>query len=200
MTMIKTYRRDDEGVLWYREIWRDAAFMVTHTGKVGTKGKVSSERLHSSDWPNKATEDQQLAAFREGAAADGYAEIDEDDMGWAVLQYWTASPDFSDPADARFLDEAEIALDTRLGWLGLGHCDGNDIGGTPPEASGREETVVNLFCPVVDTAIAARALRRFATEQELAPHCAVATRESAPDADYELAWTPKRSVLKTFTL
>lgn len=200
MAMVKTYFRDEAGVLWYREIWRDGNIMVRHEGKAGTKGKSSTKSVRTRTWPSNPTATEQFAAFREQAIADGYAELSDEQMGTVVLQVWTATPDLSDPDDAWVLDAGEDALNEHLGWLGLGHCDGNDIGGLPPAASGREGTVINLFCPVVDTALGVKALRRFVSAHDLAPHCAIATREPDPDAEYVLAWAPRKSVAEQFSL
>lgn len=199
MTLIKTYRRDEDGILFYREAWKDGSAFFRHEGKAGTKGKRQNRAIQSRTRPDKPTLAEYVRAFKEEAAADGFAEIPEDAQGWVVLQVWTRTADLSDPRDAWLLDEGQEALDDHLGWLGLGHVDGNDLGGTPPDESGANGTVLNLFCKVVDTTLGVKAVRSFATRHDLPPDCVIAAREAGDDTDYVLAWTPRRSI-KTFHL
>ncbi|MGA4670787.1 hypothetical protein ACPCG0_13485 [Propionibacteriaceae bacterium Y1923] len=86
--MIKTYRRDEAGVLFYREAWKDGSLLVIHEGRVGTKGKTS--HLGTRGKPvfrqQLPTMTERMKQFREQASADGFTEVDEDDLGWVVLQ------------------------------------------------------------------------------------------------------------------
>ncbi len=197
MTLIKTYRADD-GILLYREAWTDGSMLMIHEGTVGTKGKTShlstrGKALHRASLPTMA---QRVKAFRESAAADGFREIPDEELSWVVLQVWMFSDDLTHPSDARLLDEAQEALDQHLGWLGLGHVDGNDIGGVPPTGEG---TILNLFCRVVDIPAGVKAVRSFATKVKLEQKYVIGAREPGEDSDYVLAWSPRKSD-KTFDL
>ncbi|MDR4533080.1 hypothetical protein [Glutamicibacter sp. PS] len=195
MMMHKTYRRDDDGTLHYREAWKDKGFVVTHTGKVGTKGKQQARSVKSKTWPNNPTATEQLAQFLAQATADGYRELADDEMGWAVLQIWT-EPD--GPLAEWVLAEGTGELNEKLGWLGLGHYDGYDIGGTPPTESGLEGTRINLFCRVVDCKLGVKALRAFGREHDLIQRTLIAAREPGAQHEYALAWAPTKKI-KNFT-
>lgn len=190
MAMIKTYRRDGE--LHYREAWSDRGGVWTHEGRLGTKGKSRFHSTRSRTWPDKPTATEFLRAFAEEAAAAGYHPIPDDRHGWVVLQCWTRSPDLSHPDDDRLFAEGQDALDQYLGWRGVGHLDGNDLGGGPPDGAGVEGTVLNLFCRVVDTAVGVKVVRRFAREFGLGPHHVIGAREPGADTPYTLAWSPRR--------
>lgn len=190
--MIKTYRRDGDGVLHYREAWRENGGVRTHEGKVGAKGKSRYHASRSRTWPNNPTATEFLREFTEKAAADGYRPVAEDEHGWVVLQCWTHSPDLSHPDDHRLFEDGQEALDQYLGWRGVGHCDGNDIGGSPPAGHDLRGTVLNLFCPVVDTALGVKVVRGFAREFDLTQLHVVGAREPGEDSPYVLAWSPRR--------
>lgn len=199
MPMVKTYRRDEAGVLHYREVWSDKGGVWTHAGKVGTKGKSRFHSAKSRTWPNRPTATEFIRGFTEDAAADGYQTLPDEQHGWVVLQCWTHSSDFSHPADQRLFDEGQDALDQYLGWRGVGHLDGNDIGGAPPAEHGLDGTVLNLFCRVVDTAVGVKVVRGFAREFDLTTSHVIGKREPDADAPYVLAWSPRRQD-KTFRL
>lgn len=189
--MIKLYMRDDDGALHYREAWTENGGVHTHHGKVGTRGKSRFHPTRSRTWPDKQTAADFLRTFREHAEDDGFHEVPGPDHGWLVLQCWTCSPDFSHPDDRRLLDEGQEALDQHLGWHGVGHVDGNDIGGTPPDAYDLAGTVLNLFCRVVDTTVGVKVVRSFARQFQLTPYHVIGTRE-AGDSPYVLAWSARK--------
>lgn len=197
--MIKTYRRDDAGTLWYRECWKHDKIFITHEGKVGTKGKTIRQSPRSRIQPNKPTIKQYFDQFPASARADGYEPIADEAHGWVFLQIWTDTPDLSSPFDTWILDEGEAALNELVGWLGVGECDGCDVGGTPPEKSGFTGTRVNLFCRVVDVPIGVKALRKFVNQHDLAKRTIIGSRQPGEDSDYELAWSPTKKIT-TFEL
>ncbi|WP_420114959.1 hypothetical protein [Pseudactinotalea sp.] len=197
MAMIKTYRRDDAGALHYREAWTERSGVRIHEGKVGSKGKNRFTSARSRTWPTYPTATEIMRTYTEEAAAEGFHPVDGDAHGWVVLQVWLASPDLSDPEDSRLFDEGQEALDEYLGWRGVGHYDGNDIGAsTNPDESG---TVLNLFCKVVDTALGVKVVRGFAREFGVTGRHLVASREPSEDSPYVLAWASSKKD-KTFTL
>ena len=70
--------------------------------------------------------------------ADGYKELDEDELIEFVLQY-----DYKDNQLEAALEkrqQVQEIMDEALGWSGNGHCDGGDIG------SG----TINVFTFVID--------------------------------------------------
>ncbi|MGO1591546.1 MAG: hypothetical protein ACTHW1_00085 [Ancrocorticia sp.] len=194
MAQIKTYRRDEEGILHYREAWTDKSSFRTHFGEVGTKGTAKAQTVRGTALyrQDKPTATQYMRMFKEEAHADGYAEITDEDHGWAVLQVWTHTPDFSHPDDARLLPEGEEALNDFVGWYGIGHCDGYDVGGTPPAIHKLDGTVVNYFCKVVDTEISVKVLRIFTRKFGITQKFVIGTREPGENTDYVLAWSPRK--------
>ena len=196
MTTRKTYRRDEDGTLHYREAWKEGKIFVQHFGKVGTKGKVSNRSVRTRTWPNNPTYTEQMAEFLEQAAHEGYREFDDTEIGWLVLQIW------ADPEDSLgqwALNEAGNLLDQKFGWLGLGHYDGHDVGGIPPLPASASHTKINLFCRAVDTALGAKALRSFATEHDLKKTSLIADREPGETSEYVLSYSPTKKI-STFEL
>ncbi len=142
------YRRDDDGTLRYRGAWATDDGVVLHTGKVGQTGTRKLRRTRAG--AGGGTAEEALAAFAAESAELGYAPIPDDERGWVVLQYWAFTPDLSHPEDARVMTDLWDALDAHLSARGLGECDGNDVGGAPPNPDYADSTIVNWFCPVVE--------------------------------------------------
>lgn len=130
--MLKTYRRDPDGTLSHREAWTESDGITVHSGTLGTKGTTNQLAARSRTCPTNPTHIELMSAFAERAVADGFAEIPVEDHGWVVLQVWMFTHDLSNPNDAWIFDHGQEQLDDRLGWVGVGHCDGNDIGGQAP--------------------------------------------------------------------
>ncbi|MEJ1091278.1 hypothetical protein [Microbacterium istanbulense] len=192
MSVIKTYRRDDEGALHYLEAWRDGGVFTIHEGKVGTKGSTVRKVIRNRTSHYKPTYTEYVATFRERAAAEGYREIPEDEQSWVVLQIWTHSDDLSHPDDASAFADAAGLLDEQLGWWGVGHCDGSDVGGEPPAGSGSDGTVLNFFCPVVDVPIGVAALRRVARQLKLSQRWVIGARDPGDESEYYLAYSSRK--------
>ncbi|MHC6176371.1 hypothetical protein [Glutamicibacter sp. X7] len=195
MQMRKTYRRDEQGALHYREAWRHKTLFITHEGKVGAKGREKVRGVKGPTWPNNPTATEQMSAFLEQATADGYRELADDELGWVALHLWTEP---NDPLEDWVLSDGADHLNELVGRLGLGHYDGYDIGGTPPAETGLEGTRINLFCRVVDCKLGVRALRAFGKEHDLTQRTMIASREPGAEQEYTLAWTPTKKI-KVFT-
>jgi hypothetical protein len=194
VTLLKTYRRDDDGVLHYLEAWDHDGEFVVHEGKVGQRGRTKTYKIE----PESPKTDRGLSlgarwdAFRERAQVEGFVEVPGDEHGWVILQVWTFTADLSHPCDAWIFDEGQDALDAHLGWLGVGNFDGNDIGGSPPPLYA-EGTVLNLFCKVVDVELGVKALRSFARKFNIPSAYVIAARGPGVDSEYELAFSPRKN-------
>ncbi|MED5374747.1 MAG: hypothetical protein VX899_27255 [Myxococcota bacterium] len=140
--MLKLYKRDEQGLL-YHEAWFHDGEIHEHRGRVGDIGE-SREHPCSGD-PEQAIREL-LAPVMEA----GFAPWDEDEM-W-TLQLTAKLEGWGSTEDLQLRIDLEAALNERLGWTGLGHCDGGDMG------SGE----MSVFCFVVDGPLA-KAL----VEQEL---------------------------------
>ena len=191
--MIKTYRRDEAGALHYLECWDHNSTFYVHKGKVGTKGQSLTRVLKGRNRPTSPTLQESVDSFRTEAAAKGYAELAGDDRGWLVLQVTLLSEDLSHEADLRVFDELPDAINDYVSWRGVGHYDGNDIGGGK----------INFFLPVADNEIAVKVVRRFLKEFGAPQPMLIATRapvSSDPEADYTVAWAQRKGDRESFSL
>lgn len=191
--MIKTYRHDSAGVLHYLECWDDGTTVFIHEGKVGTKGRTRTRMSRDRTRPDNPTKKELVAEFRTRAEDEGYREFSDDDHGWLALQILLFSDDLSHGADIRVFDNLPDGLNDYVGWRGVGHYDGNDIGGRK----------VNFFLPVLDTAVGVTVVRRFLTGFGAPQPQLIATREPAtvnPRADYEVAWAKRKGDRDRFSL
>ncbi|WP_443749189.1 hypothetical protein [Asticcacaulis solisilvae] len=138
----KLYRRDDDS-LHYHEAWASAGEITEHWGLCGTEGE---SRVHAYATPAEAR--RICAALKAKARAEDYRPVAPSRHRRLVVELPVDG--FGDVADLDTRHEIEDYLNDRLGWLGLGHCDGGSTG------SGTME----VFCFVVDMAIARDAIAR----------------------------------------
>jgi len=134
--MFKLYQRKDDG-LYYHEAWPDDGDIVEHRGLCGTEGET---RRHP--YATLAEARRICAALKRQARADGYRPVAPSRHRRMVVELPVDG--FGDEVDIDLRHSLEDFLDNRLGWLGLGHCDGGSTG------SGTME----VFCFVVDMAVA----------------------------------------------
>jgi immunity protein 39 of polymorphic toxin system len=132
--MLKLYRLSP-GEPRYWETWETPGGVTIHSGRLGEKGETA--RLFAGDASRRLVHAE--AARRR---AEGYAEIPLEDHATMILQYRIEG--FGTEADLDKRNRVMNLMDEALGWTGLGHCDGGDIG------SG----TTNVFCPVVDPELA----------------------------------------------
>ena len=118
--MFKRYRRDGE--LLYREAWAGDGVVVEHWGRVGTEGRTFEHHAKDGEAASRVLEQLQRQAEDEG-----YTEIDLDDH-FCLVARKKIDGFFGTEGDLELRFELQEQLDQRLGWLGLGCCDGGDIG------------------------------------------------------------------------
>jgi hypothetical protein len=146
-SMVKLYRKTG-GDLFYDEVWIDEANTVSrHAGRCGERGAI--ER---ASHPDRLSGRAAMAAIVAEIRAAGFRPIPDSRHVTLVIDLFPERRDQSGLLDCRHALEERV--DQELGWLGLGHCDGGDIG--VGEAS--------LFCPVVSYPLAAEAMRRLLDE------------------------------------
>lgn len=138
--MIKLYKTID-GVLHYHEAWEEEGAIVEHWGRVGDQGE---SREHTM--PKSKSEEQALNEVLADAIANGYAEIDDDELKTLLIEYVVDDMGSKEDLDKRYA--LQDRMNETLGWTGVGHCDGGSIG------SGTME----VCCLVVDVAIATRVI------------------------------------------
>jgi hypothetical protein len=132
--MIKLYKNTSTGLLYW-ETWEHEGTHTVHWGKVGEIGEDRLVRDSSQGNAKKAVQQEILARRKEG-----YAEIE--DLHTLVIQY--RLDNWGNESDLERRYRVEDLMNECLGWTGLGHCDGGDIG------SG----TINIFCLVVDPHVA----------------------------------------------
>ena len=136
----KLYRRSDEA-LEYREAWDSEDSIIEHWGACGTLGETRQHRF------DDATDRFRIFAnLLQSARADGFEPITQEQHQIRVVQRPIDGHGSSNDLERRHA--LEEWLNQRLGWLGLGHCDGGSSGSGSMEA----------FCLVVDFEIAANPL------------------------------------------
>ena len=128
--MMKLYKRDSKGVLHYHEAWVAGREVVEHWGVVG---KVGRSREHAGG----ATVRSVLADAREA----GFAESDSTHI--LIVEYRVEGMGTLKDLEKRH--SLEDYLNDKLGWNGLGHCDGGSIG------SGTMEVALVVVEPEIAT-------------------------------------------------
>jgi hypothetical protein len=128
--MLKLYKDTPEGLLYW-ETWEHGGTHTIHWGRVGSIGE-------NKDLPSSLLKNAKRAIQKEIQARrdEGYAE--RKNLHGLLIQY--RLDNWGNTTDLDRRHKIEDLMNECLGWTGLGHCDGGDIG------SG----TINIFCFVVD--------------------------------------------------
>lgn len=185
---MKKLYKIDKGELWYAEYWiiSDLKKVVIHTGKVGTKG--TTEELNFSDF----SEDEKKLDnfFEQRFRKQEFKEFTNDNLYWLVVQYKMKSLK-GNTRDYWLKDKVMEYLNDELGWNGLGHVDGFDMGKTIADS---KKFVLNIFCIVVNEEIAINAIKRCLREYRLDyTQIKIASRQNLPITEYELKYSAKKN-------
>ncbi|MNI14783.1 hypothetical protein D3C73_680570 [compost metagenome] len=163
--MIKLYKKEqDQKTLRYFEVWLepDNRRAVFHSGVAGRDGKTEYVV-----WDAQTEELVFLETLLVKARAAGYTEIPSEHHDTIIVQYKIQGK--GSKADLVKRHRVERLLDQVLGWKGLGHVDGGDIG----------NKTMNIFCTVVDGAQAAAAVKNaLRTYREDVNHAVIAIRKT----------------------
>jgi predicted DNA-binding WGR domain protein len=158
----------------YYEAWTDEGQVVVHWGPLG---RVGQSKTYPK--PKKQSDKNAIKEALQEARQQVYAEIDEKNHDWVIVQYRIKG--FGSKRDFAKLERVEDRLNSRLGWTGLGHVDGNDIG------SG----TMSVFCLVVDADLAVKTIISDLRRGRDLSGAAMATR--GPDEDEATIVYPARS-------
>jgi hypothetical protein len=139
--IIRVYKRDEEGVLHFREGWFDEDYsqFVMNYGVVGHQSKTEE-----TDVADAEAAEGLMDAFAVQCAEDGYAEIPEEEQFWVVAQFALKTKDGTERD--RYLEEkAKDAIISHLAWRGLGTVERSEF----------SDYKLNIFClcPEVNKAV-----------------------------------------------
>ena len=130
--MLKLYKKID-GSFRYWEAWEDARQITIDRGLVGDEGEKRTLDLAAGE-----NADTRINREARQPRDEGYRGISQSKHTRLIIQYPIQGMGTSQDLDKRIV--IEDLMNERLGWTGLGHCDGGDIG------SG----TINIFCFVVE--------------------------------------------------
>lgn len=168
--MIKLYRKSG-GRTEYWESWTTPTHVVIHSGSVGEKGNTKELPIRGNTVAKTEVENEQKQM-----RSEGFSEIEIGEMAQIVIQYRIAG--MGSPKDIDKAEAIEGLMNEHLGWTGLGACDGHDIG------SG----TLNIFCDVVDGAIAEKSVINCLGENNQLTGSVIARRERTGDEDFVVFW------------
>ncbi len=160
--MIKLYKRDEKGDLHYAEYWISENKITLHAGKVGREGRVKEYYLEK----DFNTEDEFIVFFREKYESKGYLEIKDEDTYFLAVQFPMKSL-LGSKRDKWLRDKVIEYLDEELGWNGLGHIDGFDMGRL---IVGEKKFGLTIFCVVVDEEKGIKAIKSCLRYSQLDEH------------------------------
>jgi hypothetical protein len=138
--MVKLYRAIG-GVTEYWEAWTTATDVTIHWGKLGEEGETRELRREAG-----LSSSEIIKREAKPLRAAGFKPLKAEELRSVVIQYKVEGHGTVNDHDRRV--RIEELMNERLGWSGLGHCDGSDMG------SGQ----MNVFCYVVDTVIAGKVI------------------------------------------
>lgn len=154
--MIKLYKTENGRILYW-EAWDEDGSLVIHSGEIGDTGESEKIRI------GPGVDCEELLAERASEAInDGYQEMDP--VYEVVVQQRVEG--FGTPSQLEFRDELVDLMNECLGWAGIGHCDGWDIG------SG----AMNIYCFVVERQIGAKVVLAALKEKGFLSKVTVASR------------------------
>jgi predicted DNA-binding WGR domain protein len=162
--VLKLYKKDGD-TLRYWEAWVDEEGLTLHWGTVGEIGEHQKTPLPPDEDP-----DMVIAQAAEPRVDEGYDELEPDMLAPLVIQYPVQGKGTGHDFEKRKAVE-ELATEL-LGWTGNGEVEGSE---TKP---GR----MNIFCSVMDPAVAARTLVEVLEAEELLEGAIIALvpEEEAP--------------------
>ncbi|MGG5172803.1 hypothetical protein ACQR35_11625 [Pseudarthrobacter sp. J1738] len=143
--IIRVYKRDDEGILQFREAWYDEVTeqVVVNFGTVGHQSKTEETDVESTE-----AADALLTAFAAQCEADDFVDVPLEEQFWAVAQYSLKSPTGTD-RDKYLQDKAERTIIEYFAWRGIGIVDRTEM------SNGK----LNIFCIVPDATRAVQGLK-----------------------------------------
>ena len=144
MEILRMYKPDPPRAMLFKEAVyepEDGTIMTTK-GRVGNEGTVSIREDVATD-----AAEAQLTKFGDAAAAEGYAEIPEEEQHWVIAQFALKSRDGTE-RDRYLEHKASTAIGTYFAWRGLGSV----------EETGFSPYKLNILCLVPDVKLAVKGI------------------------------------------
>ena len=183
--MEKRYK-EENNELWYAEYWIDSNTITLHTGKVGKVGKTKEYTLPK----DFSDEEAFIAYFHSTYEALGYHQWPEEKHTWILLQYPIKSMQ-GNKRDLWLKEKVTEYLNEELGWKGLGHVDGFDMGKAMKLP---DQYVLNIFAVVVHEEMGIAAVKRCTRNNRLDyTQIKIATRLNTDNTVYELKYSAKKN-------
>ncbi|MDR0230001.1 MAG: hypothetical protein LBI72_13220 [Flavobacteriaceae bacterium] len=176
--MLKYYKKDFSGVILYKETWVDSeqGQYIIHWGKYGYQGKVKQVPLNEY-----TSEEEYFRMFKEECEKDKYALVPREEMYQVVIQFPLASA-LGNKRDKWLQEKIEEYLNEYLGWRGVGHVDGFDIG----------RFKLNIFCKVVEPTKAVSCIKTCLKTYYLdLTRCCIASRKQSEE-EYIIHYSLKK--------
>jgi len=123
MSIVRMYRRADDGVLHFREAWYDEDYgqVVVNHGTVGHQSITKESSVESAE-----AAEALLTAFEVQCSQDGYAVIPVEEQSWVIAQFALKSAEGTERD--RYLErKARDAVASYFAWRGIGIVDRTEI-------------------------------------------------------------------------
>ena len=183
--MVKLYKRDNKKELLYAEYWITDKEITVHTGKVGREGRVKEYYLNK----DFETEGDFVSFFRKKFESQGYSEILDEEICFLAVQFPMKSLK-GNKRDYWLRDKVTEYLNEELGWAGLGHIDGFDMGEL---ISFPQKYALTIFCIVVDEAKGIKIIKRCLRYSDLDyDKVKIASRPYLSDIGFQLKYSAKK--------
>lgn len=184
--MFKLHKKDKQNNLLYAECWiSDEAKGIVHTGKVGKEGNTEEHNLGEEF---KTTSDF-LEHFQNHFKKLGYSEFQDDGLIWLVVQFEMKSLK-GNKRDHWLKEKVNEYLNSELGWRGIGHVEGFDMG---EQITFKGKYALNIFCEVYDEEKGIAAIKRCLREYRLDyTRIKIASRPYLSDSGFQLKYSAKK--------
>jgi len=166
--VLKLYKKEEDKTLYW-EAWPEGEEIVIHFGVLGQQGETTNIPLPEFEPPETA-----ITKHAEEARSAGFAEVEQEELFEVIVQYRIEAD--GDENDLETAYQVEEVLNEALGWSGLGHCDGSDVG----------DGTLNVYCYVVDAKVASEVIVQELKSKDLLRDVVVAYQDR--DEQFVVLW------------
>jgi hypothetical protein len=184
--MFKLHKKDSKNNLLYAECWiSNEGKGIVHTGKVGKEGKTETYIIGEKFEKNTDF----LKHFEVHFRQSDYADFNDNNLTWLVVQFEMKSLK-GNKRDHWLKDKVTEYLNEELGWRGIGHIDGFDMG---EQIAFKGKYALNIFCEVYDEEKGIAAIKRCLREYRLDyTRIKIAARPYLSDIGFQLKYSAKK--------